>query len=381
MYHVAIREYRDALKQPMGRITLAHCATCDHVFNQSFDRDLLEYRVGYDNALHHSPRFASYMDDLAAELVQRLGIHGGTVLEIGCGQGDFLRLVCDKGESLGIGLDPSYSSGNDRSCHPRVRIIPKEYEPSLKGRADLVCARHVLEHIEEPAGFMGSLIDLMTADTAKIMIEVPNGLYIWRDNSIWDILYEHVSYFSEMSLRHLFRRSGLEALFVEERFGGQFIVALGRRAGPPVPTNGGRPTPTIGQSHDGVRQFAGGYGETIAFWRQWLRGAAEQSQRVYLWGAGTKSISFLNLVAGQDRALQRTITGVVDINPAKEGRFTPGTGHPILAPASLGDRRPDVILVMNPNYETEIRQMVHEILGEDHEKVEIRSIVGKGTSA
>ncbi len=214
-----------------------------------------------------------------------------------------------------------------------------------------------------------------------MMIEVPNGLYIWRDNSIWDILYEHVSYFSELSLRHLLRRCGLEVLLVEERFGGQFIVALGRRAGPPVPTNGGRPTAAIGQSHDRVRKFAEGYGETIASWRGWLLGAAQRNECVYLWGAGTKAISFLNLVTGQDSVLQEAIRGAIDINPAKEGRFTPGTGHPILAPASLAEQRPDVILVMNSNYEAEIRQMVEEILGEDQGKVQIRSIIGKAAPA
>ena len=45
---------------------------------------------------------------------------------------------------------------------------------------------------------------------------------------------------------------------------------------------------------------------------------------------------------------------VIDINPHKQGTFTPGTGHPIEPPSFLGEYRPDVVVVMNPIYEKEI---------------------------
>jgi hypothetical protein len=45
---------------------------------------------------------------------------------------------------------------------------------------------------------------------------------------------------------------------------------------------------------------------------------------------------------------------VVDVNPAKQGRFIPGTGHPIIAPTALADFGVTHVLAMNPNYHAEI---------------------------
>jgi hypothetical protein len=45
---------------------------------------------------------------------------------------------------------------------------------------------------------------------------------------------------------------------------------------------------------------------------------------------------------------------VVDINPHRQGKFMPGTGHPIVAPEGLVDVRPEHVVVMNPIYVQEI---------------------------
>jgi len=46
---------------------------------------------------------------------------------------------------------------------------------------------------------------------------------------------------------------------------------------------------------------------------------------------------------------------VADINPRRQGRFLAGTGQLVVAPVALRDIRPDLIVVTNPAYATEIR--------------------------
>src|SRR3546814_19695643 len=70
---------------------------------------------------------------------------------------------------------------------------------------------------------------------------------------------------------------------------------------------------------------------------------------------------------------------VVDINPRKRGRFVPGTGQEIVDPAFLRDYRPDVLIVMNPEYQDEIATTA-ESLGLDSELVLV-SEVGTGAPA
>ncbi len=77
-----------------------------------------------------------------------------------------------------------------------------------------------------------------------------------------------------------------------------------------------------------------------------------------LWGAGTKAVSFLNMLEiGADDGIEH----VVDINPRKTGRYLPGTAQKIISPEGLSDCRPDVVVVMNPEYAPEIRSMVESM--------------------
>ena len=69
-----------------------------------------------------------------------------------------------------------------------------------------------------------------------------------------------------------------------------------------------------------------------------------------MWGAGAKGVTLANLV---DPACS-LIDCVVDLNPQKQGRFLPGTGHPIVAVSDLRERAISGVVLMNANYETEI---------------------------
>jgi hypothetical protein len=60
-------------------------------------------------------------------------------------------------------------------------------------------------------------------------------------------------------------------------------------------------------------------------------------------------VSFVNtLKAGE------AVAALIDLNPHKQGRFVPGTGHPVLAPATLKAQPPDAVIVLNPQYRDEI---------------------------
>jgi hypothetical protein len=50
----------------------------------------------------------------------------------------------------------------------------------------------------------------------------------------------------------------------------------------------------------------------------------------------------------------RQIEHVVDINPYRVGKYLPGTGQRIVAPAFLRDYRPDNVVIMNPVYRDEV---------------------------
>ena len=98
-------------------------------------------------------------------------------------------------------------------------------------KADFICSRHVLEHIQNPRQFLENT--RLTIDkhlNTIVFFEVPNTRFIIKDLSIWDLIYEHCSYFSNISLVRLFELSGFEILDIEETFEKQFIQIVARPA-------------------------------------------------------------------------------------------------------------------------------------------------------
>src|SRR5687768_11387599 len=82
-----------ARNSPRGDIRLAVCRACGMIGNLAFAETAVQYDVAYENSLHFSPEFERYATALADDLVERHSLRGKTVLDIGCGKGDFLRLL------------------------------------------------------------------------------------------------------------------------------------------------------------------------------------------------------------------------------------------------------------------------------------------------
>jgi len=328
-----------AREVPLGRIQIAFCRGCGHVFNPAFDASKLQYSPEYENSLHCSGMFQRYADDLVQQLVKRYDLRQKSVMEVGCGQGDFLRSLCAAGDNRGFGFDPSYAGGNE---DPRVTIRAASFA-DIEGshRADFVCCRHVLEHIDQPREFLKALVAKLEPGTA-VVFEVPNVLFTIRDGGIWDIIYEHCGYFSPSSLRRVFQLAGLRVHEVEESFNGQFLVVHAEVSDTPSVVD------SVDPSLEGLAEgFAQTYRQKIDEWHAVLRQAHLGGERVVAWGAGSKGNTFLNLV-GQD------VAAIVDINPKKRGKFVAGTGQPILAPEQLAENPPLTVVIMNPVYRAEI---------------------------
>lgn len=348
-----VDDQRTALEFPRGELDLAFCTACGFVYNQLFDPSHNAYSPDYEETQGFSALFQDFIADLAGQWVQRYDLVGKTVVEIGCGKGEFLTEMIRAGAAHGVGVDPG--------VHPeRIAedvagrttwvqgFFPQDH-PVLD--ADAVICRHTLEHIAPVADWMRTVRAAIgeRTDTA-VLFELPDVRRVLEEGAFWDVYYEHCSYFSAGSLARLFRRTGFEVLNQWTAYDDQYLIIEARPSTVPAP---GSPADAegdldaVGQAAD---RFAAAHAEMMSQWRERLRQVADGGGRAVIWGSGSKGVAFLAAL-GEDAAL---VEAAVDINPFKHDRYMAGSGHRIVAPKELVEIRPDLVIAMNSAYLDEI---------------------------
>lgn len=345
-----------AVNSPRGDIRLGFCRVCGHTFNQAFEPKKIVYTQGYENSLHFSARFQEYAVTLANRLIQRYSLRKKDIIEIGSGQGDFLTLLCHLGENRGVGFDPSYIVPENGSGHPQPVFVKDLYSEAYQDYpVDFLICRHVFEHIDNPIDFLAKVKRSIEKHRhAIVFFEVPNVEYTLCKEGIWDILYEHVSYFSAHSLAYVFSQAGFEVLEVRKSFGEQFLTIetrLGQGGSSQVSH-----TDVLIKLEQAAGSFADLYQNKVNLWQERLEMSRASNLRAVVWGAGTKGISFLNTLDFMD-----IIDYVVDINPRKNGMHVTGTGQEIVSPEHLKAYKPDLIILMNGNYEKEVQGIIRDL--------------------
>jgi SAM-dependent methyltransferase len=278
-------------------------------------------------------------------------------VDIGCGNGEFLSLLCERADNTGIGYDPSYEPAPEDEERPFTVVQDHYSEKYADHPADFICCRHVLEHVPDPLDFARTIRRAIGdwSDTT-VYVEVPNALFTLREVALWDLIYEHYSYFTPPPLKHLFRRAGFEVIRVGEAFDGQYLQ-IELRPGEPEDASKLERNLDPARVTEAVDRFTDRSQEKRERWSDLFAEVDSQNQKAVLWGAGSKGVTILNLIPEAADATEY----VVDINPRKQGKHVAGAGHRIVPPSFLREYQPDLVVLMNGVYEDEIRQTTREL--------------------
>ena len=292
---------------------------------------------------------------MAERLVNKYQLHNKTILEIGCGKGDFLSLLCELGPNSGVGIDPAYIEGRVLSkASDRLEFIADYYSQRYANyQGDFVCCRHTLEHIPNVFEFVNEIRKSIgdRLDTV-VFFEVPDVTRVLREQAFWDIYYEHCSYFSLGSLARLFRRCRFEVTDLCRDFDDQYLIIEARPA-LQLSNKINVLEENVTKMASDVQYFASHCNEKLAQWRDRIKRYNDRGKRIIVWGTGSKCVAFLTTLGIKDE-----VAYIVDINPFRHGKFIPGAGKEIMSPEFLKEYKPDLTIVMNPVYCQEIKQMI-----------------------
>ena len=314
---------QEAKDCPKGDIRLVEDGATGLVYNAAFRPELMNYDSAYQNEQGLSVCFRQHLEAVA-DIVER---HMGRerLVEVGCGKGFFLELLLERGDDI-TGFDEAYEGSN-----PRVRR--QYYGPGVIDRAEGLVLRHVLEHIQSPFNFLQLLRDANESN-GLIYIEVPCFDWICEHKSWFDIFYEHVNYFRLSDFRRMFGK----IVDCGRLFGGQYLYVVAELSSLRAPVYDA--ADPVHFPTDFMRQIDA----PIAF-----------GSRCAVWGGASKGVIFTLLKARAGYS----VDSVIDINPAKQGKYLAATGIQVQAPEQALPLLPPgaTVFVMNSNYLGEIKRM------------------------
>ncbi len=218
-----------------------------------------------------------------------------------------------------------------------------------RGRADVVIARHILEHAYDPGGFIAAVRSLAKPG-GYVLFEVPDCTLAFDQHDITTLWEEHLAYFTPATYRRAVTTGGA-ALAHYECHPYPFENCLVSVTQAPSDKPAEAPAPdALAKELARARAFAASLPERQKSLRDFLAQFRRAKGKIALFGAGHLACTWVHLLGLRD-----LIEFVADDNPHKQGLFMPGSRLPIRGSASLlAEGIKLVLLSVNPEVETKV---------------------------
>ncbi|RYH05772.1 MAG: methyltransferase domain-containing protein [Alphaproteobacteria bacterium] len=353
-------------------LVIRTCAEClltqteDFASRETFFSESYAYFSSFSTSwLNHAKSYVETMSE-------RFGLGPQSrVIEVAANDGYLLQYVKAKGIPC-LGVEPTTSTA-EAARAKGIEIVEDFFGVSVaeslvaKGwQADLTAANNVLAHVPDINDFVSGFARLLKPEGVATF-EFPHLLNMVGENQFDTAYHEHYSYLSLIAVQRVFAANGLTVFDVETTpwHGGSLRVFASRADAKTRPVQASVHTMIATEEKAGMRAraFYEGFQASAERVRndfvEYLIDCRRKGLKVAAYGAAAKGNTLLNY-GGVKPDL---IAFVVDRNPAKQGQFLPGSRIPVANEERLKAEKPDRVVILPWNIETEIRAQLSYITG------------------
>lgn len=320
------------------RLEVRTCRTCGFVqLPPVLDEN---YYDDYIMAATHSSQMQKYQQKQATDFVSRFDLQGKKVIEVGCGDGNFLNHLKAAGVS-GFGVEPSavFRSKALSQGHLVEEGYVTRSRTLTHGPFDAFVTRQVLEHIPEIHSFLTG-IRRNLHDNAVGLIEVPSLEKALEDRRYYDFFTDHVNYFSLDTLTYALNLNGFEVIDAFHDMFDEYNVAIVRNKRLADLQN--------------IQLQADVLANDL---KDFVKYQHLQQRKVGVWGAGGKGLSVLA------SAENIKIDALFDSDEGKQGRYTPVSHFLVQKPTAFNINEMSAIIITAMAYRLEIENILRNDFG------------------
>ncbi len=315
-----------------------------------------------DSWLKHSKAYVQMAID-------RFGLGAKSLaVELASNDGYLLQYFVERGITV-LGIEPAANVAKvaiERGIPTAVKFfgVRAAEEQTANGMAaDLIIGNNVLAQVPDLHDFVEGM-RILLKPYGHITMEFPHLWRLLESNQFDTIYHEHFSYFSLAVIERLFSEHGLRIFDVEElpTHGGSLRIYACHRSNSEADSNRlnelRRREADLGLDRlECYISFAERVKETKRKLLEFMIAAKRNGKQIVGYGAPGKGNTLLNYCGIRTDFLDY----VVDRNPYKQGRFLPGTHIPIYHPDRIRETKPDLVLVLPWNVQTEIMSQMSYI--------------------
>lgn len=313
-------------------VSLCVCEDCGLV---QLKNDAVYYYRDVIRAGGYSTTMEGLRKSQYKHFIEFASLEGKKIIEVGCGRGEFLGMLSDfPVEGYGTEHKKDLVEIAKKAGLRVDEDFPESEDHIFKnGPFDAFMSFNFLEHQPQPRTYLKAIYNNLCGEGYGL-ITVPSFEYIMEQNSFYEIIPDHIAYYSFESLTHLLNICGFEVLEKEMVNRDTISMIVKKRK---LPDIGG----IISKKNDIATEVV----ETVKKYAK--------AGKIAIWGASHQGFTLCATTGIADY-----VDCIIDSAPFKQGKYAPASHIPIISPDEARNRKLEAIIIVAPGYTNEIANII-----------------------